>query len=160
MFQYDSGDEDFETLLNQPPLLTMTFLEGSKRSDTSYHLKCQVVYSLQFSKELTGQFDLLTIRRNYPYIPITTCPFHIPTMPEVGYEEIDVSQDNVKHYGITFTADKCKTLSISFQEVSSLLSEKDRQLKFAPRKARHMQLLLFSRSPARLLGKVRLKSLY
>jgi len=53
---------------------------------------------------------------------------------------------------VTFTTE---SLSIRFLDTSSMLSQKDRQMKLAFRKAQQIQLLLFSHGPTTLLAKVK-----
>jgi hypothetical protein len=147
--------KDFETLLNQKCELSMSFPDGSVRSDGTFQLKRQVMHTLKFSECISGQYDLIVIRKNYPYVPISTCPFQLPTMPNVQFQEIAVTHDNVTHYGVTFTAESCNTLSIRFLDTSSMLSQRDRQMKLAFRRAKQIQLLLFSHGPTTLLAKVK-----
>lgn len=147
--------KDFETLLNQKCELVMSFPDGSVRSDGTFQLKRQVMHTLKFSECISGQYDLIVIRKNYPYVPISTCPFQLPTMPNVQFQEIAVTHDNVTHYGVTFTAESCNTLSIRFLDTSSMLSQRDRQMKLAFRRAKQIQLLLFSHGPTTLLAKVK-----
>ena len=149
------GYKDFETLLSQKSQLSMSFPDGSVRSDATFQLKRQVMYTLKFSENISGQYDLIVIRKNYPYVPISTCPFQLPTMPNVQFREIALTHDNVTHYGVTFTAESCNTLSIRFLDTSSMLSQKDRQMNLAFRRAKQIQLLLFSHGPTTLLGKVK-----
>ena len=148
------GYKDFETLLSQKSQLSMSFPDGSVRSDETFQLKRQVMYTLKFSENISGQYDLIVIRKNYPYVPISTCPFQLPTMPNVKFREIALTHDNVTHYGVTFTAESCNTLSIRFLDTSSMLSQKDRQMNLAFRRAKQIQLLLFSHGPTTLLAKV------
>ena len=147
--------KDFETLLNQTCELSMSFPDGSVRSDGTFQLKRQIMHTLKFSESISGQYDLIVIRKNYPYVPISTCPFQLPTMPNVQFQEIGVTHDNVTHYGVTFTAESCNTLSIRFLDTSSMLSQRDRQMKLAFRRAKQIQLLLFSHGPTTLLAKVK-----
>ncbi len=67
--------DDFQELLRQKTPLDMSFLDGSHRSYGSFHLKRNITYTLKFSEALTGQFELIVIRKNYPYVPLLfTCP--------------------------------------------------------------------------------------
>jgi hypothetical protein len=125
----------------------MTFPDASKRSDKSIHLKRNLIYTLKFSEELNGQYDLVVVRKNYPFVPLSACPFHIPTMTGVKFAEITLTH-NVTHQGVTFVAK-------NFDETSSMLSEKDRKMKLVFGKAKHSQLLLLSQDPPTLLGKVK-----
>ena len=78
--------------------ISMSFPDASKRSDNTFHLKCQLTYTLKFSEELNGQYDLIVVRKHYPYVPLSACPFHLPTMHEdVKFAEITVTHDNITH---------------------------------------------------------------
>ncbi len=134
--------------------ISMTFPDASKRSDKSFHLKRNLIYTLKFSEELNGQYDLVVVRKNYPFVPLSACPFHIPTMTGVKFAEITLTH-NVTHQGVTFVAKNCTALPINFDETSSMLSEKDRKMKLVFGKAKHSQLLLLSQDPPTLLGKVK-----
>jgi hypothetical protein len=148
---------NFETLINQTPRLTMAFPDGSPRSDGSVHLKRQMTYTLTFSEHITGQFDLIVIRKHYPYEPLLGCPFSIPTMPQVHFKPIGMSRDTVMHYGVTFGVNHCNALSINFDDISSSLSPRERQMKFSFKMAKKIQLLLFCHCPTTLLGKIDLQ---
>jgi hypothetical protein len=135
----------------------MTFPDGNLRSDGSFHLKRNVTHVLKFSEPLSGQYDLVVIRKHYPYVPMTVCPFYLPTMRNTVFEEIVLTHDNVRHYGISFTVEDCNSLNIVFQESSCVLSQTDRDLKLLFGRAKYIQLLLFSHSPTNLLAKVDLQ---
>jgi hypothetical protein len=155
----NDNHKETQTLLSLPLRLSMTFPDGSKRSDGSFHLKRQVTYTLKFSEELNGQFDLVVVRKNYPYVPLSACPFDLPTMPKMKFRQIALTHDNVTHHGVTFDADNCAALSINFDETSSILSQMDRQLKLIYKRAKPIQLLLISHDPTTLLGKVKFQTL-
>jgi hypothetical protein len=135
----------------------MSFPDGNLRSDGSFHLKRNITYTLKFSEPLFGQYELIVIRKNYPYVPMTVCPFYLPTMRHTVFEEILLTHDNVKHFGISFTVEDCNSLNIVFQESSAVLSQTDRDLKLLFGKAKYIQLLLFSHTPTNLLAKVDLQ---
>ncbi len=135
--------------------ISMNFPNASKRSDETFHLKRQLTYTLTFSEKLNGQYDLIVVRTHYPYVPLSACPFHLPAMQGVKFAEVTLTHDNVTHQGVTFVAKNCTALNINFDETSTMLSQKDRQMKLHFRKAKHSQLLLLSHDPTTLLGKVK-----
>jgi hypothetical protein len=100
------------------------------------------------------QTVVLQVSKNYPFVPLSACPFHLPTMTGVKFAEITLTH-NVTHQGVTFVAMNCTALAINFDETSSMLSENDRQMKLVFGKAKHSQLLLLSHDPPTLLGKVK-----
>ncbi len=153
----ECNNGNFETLLSQTPRLTMSFPDGSARSDGSVHLKRQITYTMTLSEHITGKFDLIVVRKHYPYEPLLGCPFSIPTMPHVNFRKMAMSHDTLTHYGVTFSVNNCNALSINFEEASSCLSPKERQMKFSFNKAKQIQLLLFCHCPTTLLGKVDLQ---
>ena len=135
--------------------ISMSFPNASKRLNNTFHLKRQMTYTLKFSEELNGQYDLIVVRKHYPYVPISTCPFHLPAMPDVKFAEITLPCNNVIHHGVTFNARNCTAVNINFSETNTIVSQKDRQMKLILSKAKHTQLLLISHDQAALLGKVK-----
>ena len=135
--------------------ISMSFPDAIKKSDHTFHLQRHLTYTLKFSEKLNGQYNLVLVRKHYPRVPLSACPFHLPTLPE-GFKFVEVTHDNVTHLGVTFVANNCTALAINFDETSSMLWEKDRQMKLLFSKAKHSQLLLLSHDPPTLLGKVKL----
>jgi len=73
------------------------------------------------------------------------------------FQEIVLTHNNVRHFGVSFIVQDCNLLNINFSESSSLLSQKDRDLKLQFGKAKFIQLLLFSHVRTNLLAKVNLQ---
>ncbi len=83
----------------------MSFLDTIKKSDHTFHLQRHLTYTLKFSEKLNGQYDLVVVRKHYPHVPLSACPFHLPT---------------VTHLGVTFVANNCTAVAINFDETSSM----------------------------------------
>ncbi len=96
----ECNNGNFETLLSQTPRLTMSFPDGSARSDGSVHLKRQITYTMTLSEHITGKFDLIVVRKHYPYEPLLGCPFSIPTMPHVNFRKMSMSHDTLTHFSL------------------------------------------------------------
>jgi hypothetical protein len=144
-------------MVTGPTPLKMSFPDGSERSDGSFHLRRHNTYTLKLSQPLSGQFDLVVIRKHYPYAPLQVCPFFLPTMSKHNFEKMAMTHDNITHYGISFVVTDCNALNINFRETSSVLSKNERELKLSYGKAKFIQLLLFSRNPTALLAKADLQ---
>jgi len=90
--------------------ISMSFPDAIKKSDHTFHMQRHLTYTLKFSEKLNGQYNLVLVRKHYPRVPLSACPFHLPTLPE-GFKFVEVTHDNVTHLGVTFVANNCTALS-------------------------------------------------
>jgi len=119
---------------------------GSNDSD-NYGPQISLLWNKEFFidlRDLSTKFENVLLQKILEYKDFETLNQKRQIMHTLKFSE-SIS-------GVTFTTE---SLSIRFLDTSSMLSQKDRQLKLAFRKAQQIQLLLFSRGPTMLLAKVK-----
>lgn len=119
---------------------------GSNDSD-NYGPQISLLWNKEFFidlRDLSTKFENVLLQKILEYKDFETLNQKRQIMHTLKFSE-SIS-------GVTFTTE---SLSIRFLDTSSMLSQKDRQLKLAFRKAQQIQLLLFSHGPTTLLAKVK-----
>jgi hypothetical protein len=119
---------------------------GSNDSD-NYGPQISLLWNKEFFidlRDLSTKFENVLLQKILEYKDFETLNQKRQIMHTLKFSE-SIS-------GVTFTTE---SLSIRFLDTSSMLSQKDRQMKLAFRKAQQIQLLLFSRAPTTLLAKVK-----
>jgi hypothetical protein len=160
--EYDYDDEEFAS-----KEVKLRFDTG-KPATFPVHLKIRNPHVLLLSDTaVTGHFDLVLRRTNYPVVPIgfhnsarnLTTPFEITSVDGVQYGPIKVTEagGEVIHQGATFFAKNLAYVMIAFRIYSTFLSEKDRSDHLEYGKAKITELLILDHNTGQILDSLEVK---